>query len=100
MCRASISIAPKASPIVRTGDGPLLKGSVWRSSAAANSGVEAAIDPAGIAEHVTLLEFAPETYDQGATDKVRSPKNVDIILNAQNDRSEGRRFESGGAGVS
>lgn len=40
-----------------------------------NSGVEAAIDLAGIVEHVTLLEFAPEMKaDQVLQDKVRSLK--------------------------
>ncbi len=38
--------------------------------------------------------------DQVLQDKVRSLKNVDIIFECANDRSEGRRFESGGAGVS
>ncbi len=55
-----------------------------------NSGVEAAIDLAGIVEHVTLLEFAPEMKaDQVLQDKVRSLKNVDIILNAQTTEVKG-----------
>jgi alkyl hydroperoxide reductase subunit F len=55
-----------------------------------NSGVEAAIDLAGIVEHVTLLEFAPEMKaDQVLQDKVRSLKNVDIVLNAQTTEVKG-----------
>lgn len=41
-------------------DGPLFKGKRVAVIGGGNSGVEAAIDPAGIVEHVTLLEFAPE----------------------------------------
>lgn len=52
--------------------------------------MEAAIDLAGIVEHVTLLEFAPEMKaDQVLQDKVRSLKNVDIILNAQTTEVKG-----------
>lgn len=49
-----------------------------------------AIDLAGVVEHVTLLEFAPEMKaDQVLQDKVRSLKNVDIILNAQTTEVKG-----------
>lgn len=41
-------------------DGPLFKGKRVAVIGGGNSGVEAAIDLAGIVEHVTLLEFAPE----------------------------------------
>lgn len=52
--------------------------------------MEAAIDLAGVVEHVTLLEFAPEMKaDQVLQDKVRSLKNVDIILNAQTTEVKG-----------
>ncbi len=65
-------------------DGPLFKGKRVAVIGGGNSGVEAAIDLAGIVEHVTLLEFAPEMKaDQVLQNKVRSLKNVDIILNAQ-----------------
>ena len=65
-------------------DGPLFKGKRVAVIGGGNSGVEAAIDLAGVVEHVTLLEFAPEMKaDQVLQDKVRSLKNVDIILNAQ-----------------
>ncbi len=65
-------------------DGPLFKGKRVAVIGGGNSGVEAAIDLAGIVEHVTLLEFAPEMKaDQVLQNKVRSLRNVDIILNAQ-----------------
>ena len=66
-------------------DGPLFKGKRVAVIGGGNSGVEAAIDLAGVVEHVTLLQFAPEMKaDQALQDKVRSPKQfVDIILNAQ-----------------
>src|SRR5690606_15195533 len=41
-------------------DGPLFKGKRVAVIGGGNSGVEAAIDLAGLVEHVTLLEFAPE----------------------------------------
>lgn len=45
---------------------------------------------AGIVEHVTLLEFAPEMKaDQVLQNKLRSLKNVDIILNAQTTEVKG-----------
>ncbi len=65
-------------------DGPLFKGKRVAVIGGGNSGVEAAIDLAGIVEHVTLLEFAPEMKaDAVLQRKVHSLKNVDIILNAQ-----------------
>jgi alkyl hydroperoxide reductase subunit F len=65
-------------------DGPLFKGKRVAVIGGGNSGVEAAIDLAGLVKHVTLLEFAPEMKaDQVLQKKLRSLKNVDIILNAQ-----------------
>ena len=71
-------------------DGPLFKGKRVAVIGGGNSGVEAAIDLAGVVEHVTLLEFAPEMKaDQVLQEKVRSLKNVDIILNAQTTEVKG-----------
>jgi alkyl hydroperoxide reductase subunit F len=71
-------------------DGPLFKGKRVAVIGGGNSGVEAAIDLAGIVEHVTLLEFAPEMKaDQVLQNKLRSLKNVDIILNAQTTEVKG-----------
>src|SRR5260221_13615024 len=49
-----------------------------------NSGVEAAIDLAGIVRSVTLLEFASELKaDAVLQKKLRSLPDVTVILNAQ-----------------
>jgi len=65
-------------------DGPLFKGKRVAVIGGGNSGVEAAIDLAGLVEHVTLLEFAGEMKaDSVLQTKLRSLGNVDIILNAQ-----------------
>ncbi|MGG4662540.1 alkyl hydroperoxide reductase subunit F [Providencia vermicola] len=65
-------------------DGPLFKGKRVAVIGGGNSGIEAAIDLAGVVEHVTVLEFAPELKaDSVLQQKARSLKNVDIIVNAQ-----------------
>lgn len=65
-------------------DGPLFKGKSVAVIGGGNSGAEAAIDLAGVVEHVTLLEFAPELKaDAVLQQKLRSLANVDIIMNAQ-----------------
>lgn len=71
-------------------DGPLFKGKRVAVIGGGNSGVEAAIDLAGIVEHVTLLEFAGEMRaDQVLQNKLRSLANVDVILNAQTTEVKG-----------
>jgi alkyl hydroperoxide reductase subunit F len=48
-----------------------------------NSGVEAAIDLAGIVEHVTLIEFDTKLRaDQVLQDKLNSLPNTTVIMNA------------------
>ncbi|VFR79348.1 Alkyl hydroperoxide reductase protein F [plant metagenome] len=65
-------------------DGPLFKGKRVAVVGGGNSGVEAAIDLAGVVSHVTLLEFAPELKaDAVLVRKLRSLANVDIITQAQ-----------------
>lgn len=65
-------------------DGPLFKGKRVAVIGGGNSGIEAAIDLAGVVDHVTVLEFAPELKaDSVLQEKARSLSNVDIILNAQ-----------------
>ncbi|MFT7721837.1 MAG: alkyl hydroperoxide reductase subunit F [Roseateles sp.] len=65
-------------------DGPLFKGKPVAVIGGGNSGVEAAIDLAGIVKHVTLLEFAPELRaDAVLVRKLESLPNVTIIRNAQ-----------------
>ena len=65
-------------------DGPLFKGKRVAVIGGGNSGVEAAIDLAGIVGHVTLIEFGDELRaDKVLQEKLRSMKNVDILLSAQ-----------------
>ena len=65
-------------------DGPLFKGKAVAVIGGGNSGVEAAIDLAGIVKHVTVLEFAGELKaDAVLQRKLKSLPNVDVILNAQ-----------------
>ena len=65
-------------------DGPLFKGKHVAVIGGGNSGVEAAIDLAGIVGQVTLLEFMPALKaDQVLQDRLYSLINVDVILNAQ-----------------
>jgi len=65
-------------------DGPLFKGKRVAVIGGGNSGVEAAIDLAGLVGHVTLVEFAEQLRaDQVLVDKLRSLPNVTIHTNAQ-----------------
>ncbi len=65
-------------------DGPLFKGKKVAVIGGGNSGIEAAIDLAGIVEHVTVLEFADTLRaDQVLIDKANSMANIDIIKEAQ-----------------
>jgi alkyl hydroperoxide reductase subunit F len=64
-------------------DGPLFKGKRIAVIGGGNSGVEAAIDLAGIVAHVTLLEFDDTLRaDEVLQRKLRSLPNVDVILSA------------------
>ncbi|PXW99522.1 alkyl hydroperoxide reductase subunit F [Sphaerotilus hippei] len=65
-------------------DGPLFKGKDVAVIGGGNSGVEAAIDLAGVVKSVTLLEFADQLKaDQVLVDKLKSLPNVTIHVNAQ-----------------
>ena len=65
-------------------DGPLFKGKRVAVIGGGNSGVEAAIDLAGIVSHVTLLEFGAELRaDAVLQRKLKSLKNVTIHTSAQ-----------------
>jgi alkyl hydroperoxide reductase subunit F len=65
-------------------DGPLFKGRRVAVIGGGNSGVEAAIDLAGIVSHVTLLEFDSRLRaDAVLQAKLKSLPNVDIVVNAQ-----------------
>ncbi|WP_434581198.1 alkyl hydroperoxide reductase subunit F [Pseudomonas sp. Z5-35] len=65
-------------------DGPLFKGKRVAVIGGGNSGVEAAIDLAGIVAHVTLLEFDTQLRaDAVLQRKLHSLPNVTVITNAQ-----------------
>jgi alkyl hydroperoxide reductase subunit F len=65
-------------------DGPLFKGKSVAVIGGGNSGIEAAIDLAGIVEHVTVLEFdSVLRADAVLQNKARSLANIEIIVNAQ-----------------
>lgn len=65
-------------------DGPLFRGKRVAVIGGGNSGVEAAIDLAGIVSHVTLLEFSAELRaDAVLLRKLRSLNNVTIHTSAQ-----------------
>ncbi len=64
-------------------DGPLFKGKNVAVIGGGNSGVEAAIDLAGVVAHVTLLEFDDKLRaDEVLQRKLRSLPNVDVIVSA------------------
>jgi alkyl hydroperoxide reductase subunit F len=64
-------------------DGPLFKGKRVAVIGGGNSGIEAAIDLAGVVAHVTVLEFDPQLRaDEVLQAKLRSLPNVTVIVNA------------------
>jgi alkyl hydroperoxide reductase subunit F len=64
-------------------DGPLFKGKRVAVIGGGNSGIEAAIDLAGLVEHVTVLEFADTLRaDSVLVKKAESLPNVEIIKQA------------------
>jgi len=65
-------------------DGPLFTGKDVAVIGGGNSGIEAAIDLAGIVKHVTVLEFAPELKaDAVLQDRLYSLPNVTVLKNVQ-----------------
>lgn len=65
-------------------DGPLFKGKRVAVIGGGNSGVEAAIDLAGVVTHVTLIEFDTKLRaDAVLVNKLNSLANVTIHVNAQ-----------------
>jgi alkyl hydroperoxide reductase subunit F len=71
-------------------DGPLFKGKRVAVVGGGNSGVEAAIDLAGVVSQVTLIEFDGRLRaDEVLQRKLRSLANVRVIVAAQTTRVEG-----------
>jgi len=65
-------------------DGPLFKGKRVAVIGGGNSGVEAAIDLAGLVAHVTLIEFDPALRaDAVLQRKLASLPNVSVVTHAQ-----------------
>jgi alkyl hydroperoxide reductase subunit F len=65
-------------------DGPLFKGKRVAVIGGGNSGVEAAIDLAGVVQHVTLIEFLDRLKaDEVLLRKLRSMRNVEITVSAR-----------------
>jgi alkyl hydroperoxide reductase subunit F len=65
-------------------DGPLFKGKDVAVIGGGNSGIEAAIDLAGIVNHVTVLEFMPELKADAVLQKrLYSLPNVTVFKNVQ-----------------
>ncbi len=65
-------------------DGPLFTGKRVAVIGGGNSGIEAAIDLAGIVGHVTVLEFMPELKaDAVLQDRLYSLPNVTVLKNVQ-----------------
>jgi len=71
-------------------DGPLFKGKRVAVIGGGNSGVEAAIDLAGLVSHVTLIEYEQELRaDAVLTRKLRSLSNVTVLAGAQTTEVDG-----------
>lgn len=65
-------------------DGPLFKGKRVAVIGGGNSGIEAAIDLAGVVSHVTVIEFDSKLRaDAVLIEKLKSLSNTDIILSAR-----------------
>lgn len=65
-------------------DGPLFKGKDVAVIGGGNSGIEAAIDLAGVVRHVTVLEFMPELKaDAVLQERLYSLPNVTVVKNVQ-----------------
>jgi alkyl hydroperoxide reductase subunit F len=87
-------------------DGPLFKGKKVAVIGGGNSGVEAAIDLAGVVEHVTLFEFMDQLKaDAVLVKKLLSLPNVTVHTNAQTleitgdgQKVNGLRFKHRGTG--
>ena len=77
-------------------DGPLFAGKDIVVVGGGNSGIEAAIDLAGVVNHVTVLEFMPELKaDEVLQKRLYSLPNVTVITNAQTKEITGNESVQG-----
>ena len=71
-------------------DGPLYKGKRVAVIGGGNSGVEAAIDLAGLVQHVTLVEFCPSLRaDAVLVEKLRHLANVSVLTHVSTTQVNG-----------
>jgi alkyl hydroperoxide reductase subunit F len=88
-------------------DGPLFKGKRTAVIGGGNSGIEAAIDLAGIVAHVTVVEFADQLKaDAVLIDRLNSLPNVTVHTSAQtteitgaDGKTNGLRFKDRNSGM-
>lgn len=77
-------------------DGPLYKGKSVAVIGGGNSGIEAAIDLAGVVKHVTVLEFLPELKaDSLLQERLYSLPNVTVLKNVQTTEITGSQKVNG-----
>lgn len=77
-------------------DGPLFKGKNVAVIGGGNSGIEAAIDLAGIVNHVTVIEFQSTLKaDQVLQERLHSLPNVTVVTNAKTTAITGDSTVSG-----
>lgn len=77
-------------------DGPLFKEKKVAVIGGGNSGIEAAIDLAGVASHVTVLEFLPELKaDKLLQERLHSLPNVDVLKNVETKEITGDKKVNG-----
>jgi NADH-dependent peroxiredoxin subunit F len=77
-------------------DGPLFAGKHVAVIGGGNSGIEAAIDLAGVVKHVTVLEFMPELKaDEVLQSRLNSLPNVTVLKNVQTKEITGNEKVNG-----
>ncbi|MGX6978029.1 alkyl hydroperoxide reductase subunit F [Vagococcus elongatus] len=77
-------------------DGPLFKDKPVAVVGGGNSGIEAAIDLAGVAQHVTVLEFMPELKaDEVLQKRLYSLDNVTVLTNVATKEISGNAHVEG-----
>lgn len=77
-------------------DGPLFAGKEVAVIGGGNSGIEAAIDLAGVVKHVTVLEFLPELKaDLVLQERLHSLPNVTVLKNVETKEITGDRKVNG-----
>lgn len=87
-------------------DGPFFKGKEVAVVGGGNSGIEAALDLAGMVEHVTVFEFLPQLKaDQVLVDKAQAHEKITILKNvatkevlAENSKVTGLTYEDRATG--